>query len=52
MEIWLQQQASAVLTALAHAQELYGAGARAPRPFAPPPAAGSRPSRRSAVKPA
>ncbi len=37
MEIWLQQQASAVLTALAHAQELYGAGARAPRPFAPPP---------------
>lgn len=24
MEIWLQQQASAVLTALAHAQELYG----------------------------
>jgi len=23
MEIWLQQQANAVLTALAHAQELY-----------------------------
>lgn len=24
MEIWLQQQVNAVLTALAHAQELYG----------------------------
>jgi len=24
MEIWLQQQANAVFTALAHAQELYG----------------------------
>lgn len=36
MEIWLQQQAGAVLTALEHAQELYGGPVRPPRPFAPP----------------
>jgi hypothetical protein len=34
MEMWLQQQASAVLTALSHAQELYGGPPRQSRPFA------------------
>ncbi|MDT5011747.1 MAG: hypothetical protein QOH57_3364 [Mycobacterium sp.] len=39
MEIWLQQQTSAVMTALVHAQALYGSPAPAQRPggFAPPP---------------
>lgn len=39
MELWLQQQASAVLSALRHAQQLYG-GPTAPRqlrPFTPRP---------------
>jgi hypothetical protein len=39
MEIWLQQQASAVLTALAHAREIFG-GPTPPepvKPFAPRP---------------
>ena len=34
VEIWLQQQASAVLTALRHAEDLYG-GATPPRPPQP-----------------
>jgi hypothetical protein len=34
MEMWLQQQASAVLTALSHAQELYGGPPQQPQPFA------------------
>ncbi len=39
MEIWLQQQASAVLTALRHAEDLYGGPTppRMPQPFAPRP---------------
>jgi hypothetical protein len=39
MQIWLQQQASAVLTALRHAEELYGGPtpSSAPPPFAPRP---------------
>ncbi len=36
MEIWLQQQASAVLAALSHAHALYGGPPQEPRPFAPP----------------
>jgi hypothetical protein len=43
MEIWLQQQASAVLTALAHARDIYG-GPTPPqplRPFAPRPDLGA-----------
>jgi hypothetical protein len=37
VEIWLQQQASAVLTALRHAEDLYGGptSPRMPQPFAP-----------------
>lgn len=51
MEIWLQQQATAVLTALSHAQQLYGGSmpTREPRPFAPPPDLESELSRRLAV---
>jgi hypothetical protein len=39
MEIWLRQQASAVMTALIHAQVLYGGPVPAPqpRPFTTPP---------------
>jgi hypothetical protein len=39
VEIWLQQQTSTVMTALIHAQALYGGSAppHQPRPFAPPP---------------
>jgi hypothetical protein len=39
VEIWLQQQASAVLTALRHAEDLYGGPTppRMPQPFAPRP---------------
>ena len=34
MDIWLQQQANAVLTALRHAEQLYG-GPTPPRPSRP-----------------
>jgi hypothetical protein len=35
MEIWLQQQASNVLTALTHAQALFGAGSSPETPHDP-----------------
>jgi hypothetical protein len=39
LEIWLRQQASTVMTALVHAQVLFGrpVPALAPRPFTTPP---------------
>jgi hypothetical protein len=36
MDMWLQQQASAVLTALSHAQEIYGGPPQQPHPFTLP----------------